>query len=160
MITYRRIQECDNLALAKMIRAVFEEYDAPKQGTVYADPTTDDLYALFQTPKSAFFVAVDNGQAVGCCGVYPTKGLPNGYAELVKFYLSPTVRGQGVGRTLMERSVDAAKALGYTHIYIESLPVFDNAVRIYEKQGFSSLDSPLGESGHTSCNVWMVKEIL
>ncbi|MEO8398947.1 MAG: hypothetical protein ABI550_03930 [Ignavibacteriaceae bacterium] len=35
-----------------MIREVFEEHDALQQGTVYSHPTTDNLYELFQTPKS------------------------------------------------------------------------------------------------------------
>lgn len=33
--------------------------------------------------------------------IYPTNGLPDGYAELVKLYLSPAARGKGIGNTLM-----------------------------------------------------------
>ena len=49
----RKIKESDNAFLAKMIRDVFEEHDAPQEGTVYSDPITDNLYAFFQK-KSSF----------------------------------------------------------------------------------------------------------
>jgi len=51
-IIIREIEETDNLLLAQIKRKAFEEYDAPTQGTVYSDPTTDDLYRLFRMEKS------------------------------------------------------------------------------------------------------------
>ena len=44
----RPIQISDNQSLFKMIRAVFIEFAAPQEGTVYSDPTTANLYQLFQ----------------------------------------------------------------------------------------------------------------
>ncbi|GAB3426596.1 GNAT family N-acetyltransferase [Niabella aquatica] len=158
-MTIRKIQETDNTVLAAVIRRVFEEHDASRQGTVYTDPTTDDLFGLFKNPKSVLWVADVHGRLVGSCGIYPTKGLPDGCAELVKFYLSKEARGLGVGRALMEQCTQSAVEMGYTQLYLESLPQFAAAIRIYEKQGYTAIDRPLGQSGHTSCNVWMVKEL-
>lgn len=158
-ITIRKIEEKDNLSLAKMIREVFDEHNAPRTGTVYSDPTTDNLYTLFKTPKSILWVAEVENEVVGCCGVYPTEGLEEGYAELVKYYLSNKSRGLGIGRDLMQKSVDSAKEFGYMQLYLESFPQFAKAVGIYEKQGFVRIDHPLGSSGHTSCNIWMVKDL-
>ncbi len=142
-----------------MIRQVFEEHQAPQIGTVYSDPTTDHLFELFQTEKSVLWVAEVEGEIVGCCGIYPTTGLPENCAELVKLYLSAKSRGKGIGKILMEKSIESAIALGYSEIYLESLPVFSVAVNMYEKYGFVKLDKPLGESGHTTCNVWMMKKL-
>jgi putative acetyltransferase len=155
----RKIRPSDNAALAKIIRTAFEEHGAPRTGTVYSDPTTDNLFGLFQKERSVLWVAEENGKLLGCCGVYPTPGLPEQCAELVKFYLSSEARGKGIGKTLMEQSTASAKELGYQELYLESLPEFANAVRMYEKQGFVTLDHPLGESGHTSCNIWMLKRL-
>ncbi|MDR1672691.1 MAG: hypothetical protein LBS09_04420 [Bacteroidales bacterium] len=47
----RYIQEADNTALAQTIRNVFDEFDAPKQGTVYSDPTTDNLHVIILMVK-------------------------------------------------------------------------------------------------------------
>ena len=154
----RKVQ-ADNAALAAIIRNVFEEHDAPEQGTVYSDPTTDNLFDLFTTPRSVLWVAEINGKVAGSCGIYPTEGLPEGFAELVKFYLSRNARGSGVGRALMEQCTQSAIELGYTHLYLESMPQFAAAINIYEKQGYTAIGHPLGQSGHTSCNVWMVKKL-
>ncbi len=155
----RKIEATDNKALAQMIRQVFEEHEAPRTGTVFSDPTTDNLFALFQAPQSILWVAQAENGSLGCCGIYPTPALPKGCAELVKFYLDKNLRGQKIGLQLFERSLASAKELGYQQLYIESLPHFDRAVKMYEKFGFTYLSQPLGESGHSSCNIWMLKDL-
>jgi putative acetyltransferase len=80
--------------------------------------------------------------------------------ELVKFYLSRDSRGKGIGKDLMEKCIHSAREFGYTKIYLESLPQFSRAVTMYEKLGFITLDHPLGESGHRTCHIWMLKELL
>lgn len=160
MINIRKVKPEDNLILATIIRGVFEELKAPRLGTVYSDPTTDNLFELFQEMKSCLWVAEVGTEIVGCCGIFPTVGLPEGCIELVKFYLSAKARGKGIGRELMDRSINSAKELGYSSIYLESLPAFSDAINMYKKQGFETLPAPMGESGHPGCDVWMVKEII
>lgn len=155
----RQVIKTDNPGLAKMIRQVFIEHEAPKKGTVFSDPTTDALFELFQKDKSILYVAENSDKVLGCCGIYPTPGLPDKCVELVKFYLPKELRNKGIGRILMERSIAAAKQYGYTQLYIESLPEFSKAVKMYQKQGFRELAQPLGESGHTGCNIWMIKNL-
>lgn len=157
-MTIRKIRREDNPQLAKMIREVFEEFDAPRLGTVYSDPTTDDLHDLFQKPGSALWVSEIDGKAVGCCGIYPTEGLGKGCCELVKFYLAESGRGNGIGKALMQRSIDSARELGYNAVYLESLPHFSRAIGMYDRLGFERLAAPLGQSGHTGCSIWMLKE--
>lgn len=159
-INIRSIQPSDNKELASLIRSCFHDFKVKcTQGTVYTDPTTDDLYALFLAHRSALWVAEVEGKVVGCCGIFPTDNLPENCAELVKFYIAQEGRGKGIGRLLMEKSIVSAKDLGYTQIYLESIPEFSTAVSIYEKQGFQYLDQPLGNSGHDGCNLWMLKMI-
>jgi putative acetyltransferase len=158
-IIIRPIVQSDNVELAKVIRTSLEEYGENKPGTVYTDPTTDDLNALFQAPKSCYFVAEDEGKIIGGCGIYPTKGLPKGYGELVKLYLEKGYRGIGLGKLLMEKSITEAKSMDYTHLYLESIPALNQAVHLYEKIGFKKIDQRMGDSGHFSCDLWMVKEL-
>lgn len=158
-INLRKIRLQDNAVLAEIIRNCFHDFNAPTSGTVYEDPTTDNLFDLFHKEGSILWVAEENETILGCCGIYPTEGLPEKHAELVKFYLSKEARGKGVGKLLMEKSIESAKELGYRNIYLESLPAFSNAVRIYEKLNFTHLDCALGNSGHTGCNIWMVKKL-
>lgn len=159
MYTLREIKKSDNTALAQMIRNVFEEFDAPRQGTVFSDPTTDHLFELFRKAKSVLWVAEIDSKIVGCSGVFPSEGLDNDTAELVKYYISANARGKGIGKDLMFKCIESARSFGYKKLYIESLPVFSKAIAIYQQNGFVLLDKPLGNSAHLSCDVWMVKEL-
>jgi len=155
-VIFRKVRKVDNAPLANMIRQVFREHHAPQAGTVYSDPTTDDLYGLFRKARSVLWVAEIDGLAQGCCGIYPTIGLDPTDAELVKYYLAENARAKGTGRQLLERCIDSARELGYERLYLESLPHFAKALGIYEKLGFRHLSGPLGDSGHTGCNIWML----
>lgn len=154
-VTFRKVKQRDNPALAAMIRQVFREHQAPEYGTVFSDPTTDDLYGLFQNDRSVLWVAEILGIPEGCCGIFPTEGLESNCAELVKYYLAENARGKGTGRELMELCIKSAREMGYEKLYLESMPHFAKAVGIYEKLGFKHLSGPLGNSGHTTCNIWM-----
>lgn len=159
-VNIRNIEIADNQQLANIIRRTLEEFNIPKVGTVYSDPETDTLYQVFQQqPGSVYFVAEEDGVLLGGCGVFPTQGLPEGCAELVKYYLTSASRGKGLGKILMDKIFIAAKELGYQQLYLESFPDFSKAVSIYEKAGFRRLDAAMGNSGHYACNVWMLKEL-
>jgi putative acetyltransferase len=158
-LVLREVKKEDNEFLAAMIRAVFKEHQAPEEGTVYSDQTTDHLAALFTTPRSILWVAVINNEIMGCCGIFPTQGLPADTTELVKFYLPASSRGKGIGKKLLEQCIQSAMDHGYKKVYLESLPHYSKAVNIYNRSGFVQLAQPLGNSGHTSCNIWMLKEL-
>jgi putative acetyltransferase len=159
MIEIRNIQESDNPFLASIIRNALAEFGANKPGTVYYDPTTDDLFSLFQTTKSNYNVAIVNGEIAGGGGIFPTEGLGDDTCELVKMYLSPPSRGLGLGKLLIEKCLENAKQFGFSKVYLESMPELKKALSIYEKFGFNYLCAPLGNSGHTGCNLWMMKEL-
>lgn len=155
----RTIEYGDNAALARIIRDTLEEFKANKPGTVYYDGTTDRLFEVFKKERSIYFVAEYDGEIMGGSGIYPTAGLPEGTCELVKFYLSPAARGKGIGKELLQKCIAAAKELGYKMIYLETMPELTIAIPMYEKYGFTYLSSAQGNSGHTGCDVWMIKEI-
>lgn len=155
----RTLRKEDNKAIAAIIRSVLAEFKANKPGTVYYDLTTDDLFSLFQTKQSAYFVATMNDEIVGGSGVYPTPGLPAGCCELVKIYLMPQARGKGVGKALMQQCFSAAKDFGYTNMYLETMPELNTAVGMYEQLGFKYLQGAMGNSGHFGCDIWMIKEL-
>jgi putative acetyltransferase len=155
----REIEQKDNKALAAIIRSVLAEFKANRPGTVYYDPTTDDLYSLFQMNGSKYWVALYDDEIVGGAGVYPTDGLPLGCCELVKLYLVSTVRGKGFGKMLIEKCFSTAKEFDFDAIYLETMPELGTAVGLYEKCGFEYLKGPLGNSGHFGCAIWMLKKL-
>ena len=158
-LTLREITPADNPALATIIKRTFDEFALPKEGTVYADEATNHLSDVFDESGSVYFIAENEGEVLGGCGLFPTQGLPEGHVELVKYYLAPTARGQGIGKLLLDRCLEEAQALGYTHVYLESFPSLTAAIAIYKNYGFEQLDQALGNSGHFACNIWMLKKL-
>src|SRR5215212_6863807 len=99
----RQIQPGDNAALAKIVRDTLAEFGANHPGTVYFDSSTDHLYEVFQKKHSVYYVAEKENKIIGGGGIYPTDGLSGEICELVKMYLLPEARGEGLGRILIEK---------------------------------------------------------
>jgi len=158
-ITIRPIQPSDNPDLALIVRNTLSEFGAANPGTVYFDSTTDSLFELFQVPKATYFVAEANGKILGGGGIYPTEGLPENTCELVKMYLLPEARGIGLGRTLIEKCMETAKEKGFQQVYLETLDELHLALKIYAKFGFEYLCSPMGNTRHFGCGLWMLKKL-
>jgi putative acetyltransferase len=156
-ISIRKIEPTDNLALAKIIRDALTEFKANKHGTVYFDDSTDHLYELFQQEKGIYNVAIDNDKILGGGGIVHTTGLAMDTCELVKLYLSPAARGKGIGRALMQKCLEEAKNAGYKKVYLETMPELISAIPLYEQFGFTYLTGALGNSGHSGCDIWMIK---
>jgi putative acetyltransferase len=158
-ISIRPIRVEDNKYIAAIIRKILAEFGANKPGTVYFDPTTDDLFQLFSESRSAYFIAEREGIILGGSGVFPTPALPEGCCELVKLYLLPEARGQGLGLQLMKICFQKALELDFTQMYLETMPELRTAIGLYEKAGFTYLPGPLGQSGHFGCDLWMIKKL-
>jgi putative acetyltransferase len=94
-----------------------------------------------------------DGRIVGGAGIFPTQGLNEDTCELVKMYLVPWARGKGLGKLLMKKCLESATELGYNKIYLETMPELDNALPMYERFGFTYLQGPWGNSGHSGCKL-------
>jgi len=158
-IVIRLIAPGDNASIATIIRSALEEFGANHPGTVYYDDSTDHLYELFQTKHSFYLVAEKNGELLGGAGIFPTQGLPPGTCELVKMYLKPEARNLGLGAEMIRRCMANARMMGYTQVYLETMPELAKAVTVYEKFGFRKVDGPLGNSGHFGCAIQMLKAL-
>ena len=155
MIAIRSIQPKDDPQLAIIIRTTLAEFGANHPGTVYFDATTDHLSDLFKKDRSHYFVAEINGKLVGGGGIFPTDGLPSDTCELVKMYLLPEARGRGLGKTIVGKCLETARLFGFGRIYLESMPELGQALKLYEKFGFTYLNAPMGNTGHFGCEKHM-----
>lgn len=158
-MTIREIQPQDNLAIEGVIKAIFHEFDLPLVGTAYEDKETPKMYESFQQDNEVYFVLEEDGKVHGGGGIKPLRDFGADVCELQKMYFSPEVRGKGYGKLMFDKCLDAAKELGYKKCYLESASVLKTAIHIYEKNGFEHLEKPLGNTGHYSCGVWMIKDL-
>jgi putative acetyltransferase len=156
----RPILPDDNLAMRDIIQSVILEYGAPKIGTAYSDAATQAMYDHYQQPRRAYFVVEDeNGTIQGGAGIGPLDNGSGDYCELQKMYFTKEARGKGVGRLLMEKCLDSATQLKYQNIYLETMDNMYEAQKLYKKVGFELIEAPLGDTGHFSCPVQMIKTL-
>lgn len=155
----RKIEKKDNEAVAQLIRAVFDELNIPKVGTAYEDVYLDFMFEEYSKEKSAYFVVEYNGKVVGSAGVAPLEHEAATICELQKMYFLPETRGLGIGSAMMARCLETAKGFGFEQCYLETMPFMLDAQKLYKKVGFTNIDAPMGSTGHTSCPVWMLKNL-
>jgi putative acetyltransferase len=155
----RKIKKEDNQAVAQLIRAVFDELNIPKVGTAYEDPYLDLMFEEYNKPKSVYYVVEKAGKIIGSAGVAPLENEAETICELQKMYFLPETRGLGIGSKMMAICLQSAKDFGFEKCYLETMPFMNDAQKLYKKVGFEYICSPLGSTGHTSCPVWMLKEL-
>ena len=117
------------------------------------------MFDVFQAERSCYFVVEINAAVCGGAGIYPTEDLPQDTCELVKMYLLPKARGKGIAKVLLQKCMAEANRQGFKKMYLESMPELVNAIAMYEKNGFEFIKGPMGNSGHTGCEVFMIKDL-
>ncbi|EKT61198.1 GNAT family N-acetyltransferase [Providencia burhodogranariea] len=158
--TIRLIEQKDNVGIAAIIREVSAEFGlTADKGYAVADPILDTLYEVYNKPRSAYWVIEMDGKIVGGGGVSKVADGDNETAELQKMYLSSTLRGKGLAKQIVLLSLAFAKTQGYTRCYLETTAELQAAIKLYEKLGFEFIDEPLGNTGHSDCEVRMLKAL-
>lgn len=152
----RPIGPGDNPAVATIIRDVMTELGAVGTNFSISDPEVDAMFEAYPAPDSAFFVIERDGKIMGCGGMGPLQGGEKDVCELKKMYFLPGLRGAGMGRRLLDLILDSARAAGYRRCYLETLSTMDSARALYRKYGFRDLDGPMGNTGHSGCNRFMI----
>jgi GNAT superfamily N-acetyltransferase len=80
--------------------------------------------------------AVRGGEAVGCCALM---AMGPGEFEVAKMAVTERARGCGIGRRLLEATIEMARAAGATRLFLETNSVLTPAIRLYESVGFRHL---------------------
>ena len=158
-VIIREITPKDNAAVAAVIRDVLIEMGVPKVGTAYEDEALDQMYETYNNETSAYFVVEEQSKIIGGAGIAALENYTGSVCELQKMYFSPEARGRGLGSKMMQTCLDFARKVGYEQCYLETMPYMNDARTLYNKSGFTSLEKPLGDTGHYNCTRWMIKEL-
>lgn len=111
------------------------------------------------TADGGLFVVEYQGRVLGCGGMGPLADGPPDVCELRKMYFRPELRGMGMGTKLLAVILDAARQAGYRRCYLETLGNMTDARRLYTRHGFEVMERPLGNTGHSGCNAWMIRNL-
>ena len=155
----RLIEKKDNAVVADIIRLVMTEFKAVGCGFSINDAEVDDMYTAYAPERSAFYVVELDGQVLGCGGFGPLTGAAGDTCELRKMYFKAELRGLGAGTQLLNLCLEEAAKSGYRYCYLETMDDMAQAQRLYGRHGFKYLEHPMGNTGHTSCGTWMVREL-
>lgn len=127
-------QPSDRQAAAELIDAVLTEYGLATEPTG-ADQDVLQVETAYWATGGEFWVVERQQQLVGTGGYYP---IARGHkaVEIRKMYLLPEVRGQGLGKYLLQALEQAVTAKGFEQIWIETASVLQTAVKLYESSGY------------------------
>lgn len=84
------------------------------------------------------FVALSAGEVVGWCDVLPKTWPIYAHTGVLGVALLPLFRGQGLGRRLIERTLQAARAYGLSRVELTVRESNKSAIALYEKFGFAT----------------------
>jgi len=82
------------------------------------------------------FFACRDGQPIGCCALM---ALGPGEFEVVKMAVTESCQGLGIGRRLLQHTIDAADSAGAARLYLETNHNLPAAIHLYEALGFRHL---------------------
>jgi GNAT superfamily N-acetyltransferase len=129
-LTIREFEAGDEAAFRRLNEEWIVRYFVlePKDEASLADPRRSILEG-----GGRIFLAVREGQAVGCCALLATA--PNEF-EVAKMAVTESCQGAGIGRLLLAQAIAEARALGTHRLFLETNQKLRPAIRLYESLGF------------------------
>ncbi len=150
MITIRNFQPGDEPTFRRLNEEWITHYFT-------LEPTDEQSFAHPQKkiidPGGAIFLAFDGEEAIGCCALIPMSA---GEFEVAKMAVTPSAQGAGIGRRVLQHTIDQARAMGATRLYLETNHILTPAIRLYESLGFRHIpEERLAPSPYARADVFM-----
>ena len=138
MFHITQVEHAGEIASARLL---FEEYAAALGINLCFQNFDKELAELpgeYVPPSGRLFLAVENDEVAGCVAL---RKIGDGICEMKRLYVRPVFRGTGLGRTLAETIIQAAREMGYARIRLDTLPgKMDRAIAMYESLGFTRIE--------------------
>lgn len=120
-------------------RALFLEYAAWLEEDLCFQGFEEELATLpgkYAPPDGRLFLACCDGKPIGCVAL---RRFDAESGELKRLYVQPNHRGHGVARALGAAAIDAAHAIGYRRVVLDTLDRMTAARALYAAAGFREI---------------------
>ncbi len=103
-----------------------------------ADMLADDMQKLgkFMPPAGRTILGYADGKPLG---IICLKSLGENMGEVKRMYVRPEARGLGLGRALLSRLIEEARAIGYERLRLDSARFMREAHGLYRSSGFQEI---------------------
>lgn len=98
----------------------------------------EHLESKYGFPDGRLYLVYRDEELAGCIGL---RKIDSQNCEMKRLYVRPKFRGQKIGNLLVEKIIDDARKIGYSHILLDTLPFLKSAIHMYKKYGFYEIDS-------------------
>jgi len=127
-------QEADRAAAAGIFSSVMAEYGEEWEPEG-ADRNVVEVEKFYLQTGGEFWVVEYFHKLVGTAAYYPISSGDNA-VEIRKMYLLPSVRGQGLGKFLLQQLERAIADRHFQQIWIQTSSKLTAAVKLYESNGY------------------------
>ena len=93
------------------------------------------------------------GEIVGTAGV---RRLETGLGEIKRMWVRPDCQGHGLGRRLIDRCLDEARALGFRVVRLDTERTMEAALHLYRSSGFTEIPD---YNGNRRAHIWMERTL-
>ena len=125
------------------VKQLFDEYtkllvdlDSVFKDYLHLQNYDDELNSLqekYGLPNGRLYIAYFNNQAAGCIAL---RQMSDTECEMKRLYVRPQFGGNKIGKTLVETIISDANEIGYKAMLLDTYPLLDRAIKLYEKRGF------------------------
>ncbi len=132
-VNIRNAVNLDSNEIKSLVFEVLTEYGLTPDPEE-TDKDLNNIEQMYGANGGYFGVVEDEGKIVATVAIF--KISPD-TCELRKMYILPSQRGKGLGRKLMDFSLDKAKCLGFTRVVLETASPLKEAIGLYRRYGFT-----------------------
>lgn len=143
-VPIRRATSADAAEVARLLHDFNAEFDEPTPGVA---ALTEYAARLLDEGEIAVLLAGEGPDAIALLRFRPSVWTGQPEAHLQELYVAPVLRGRGIGRALLEATLDAARSAGATWIDLNTGETDTAARALYESSGFTNREgAPDGPS--------------
>jgi ribosomal protein S18 acetylase RimI-like enzyme len=131
----RRAGVEDAADVARLLHDFNTEFDEP---TPDVEILTRRVVKLLAEGEVTALLAGEGPEGIAQLRTFPSIWTGGLEAYLEELYVVPARRGEGIGRALLEASMDTARSAGATHIDLNTGETDTTARALYESAGFTN----------------------